>query len=253
MFNIFGLVILSLLVFSRVSFAELPTKNERIYSYSKAKKLLYNVVYPTPNLKTTLYCQNQFNSKRKIVAVPDGFAAKGSKKRFNRVESEHVLPISNIAKFYDEYRNGHPECVSKSGKPFKGRNCVEKINRSYQYANADLYNLYPANGLVNQIRSNYDFTEISYSVPIKISGCDIKIDSKRRVVEPRDEVKGLVARVYMYMAQAYPKYKLSRQQSRLYDAWDKMYPVTKEECRRAKIVHKVQGSENPILRSRCGY
>ncbi|WP_318515730.1 endonuclease [Photobacterium leiognathi] len=228
----------------------LPTKNESNQSYNKAKKWLYSTVYPTSELKTTIYCENKFNSKRKIVAVPDGFSAKGSPKRLGRVEAEHVVSISNIGKHYPEYR-GHPDCVDSKGRSFKGRNCVEKMNADYRYANADLYLLYPANGLINQLRSNYNFAQLGNISNNKVTGCDIKIDSKRRLVEPRDEVKGIAARTHLYATQAYPIFKLSRKQKQLFEAWDRLYPITAEECRRYNVIKSVQRSDNPILRERC--
>lgn len=243
---------LLLLFLSTMAHADLPERNMSNQSYNKAKKMLYTYVYPTNALKTTLYCQNKFNSKRQIVGVPDGFSASGNKKRFNRVEAEHVVAISNIAKHYPQYFGSHEQCVSSKGKPFKGRNCVEKTSKSFRFANSDLYLLYPANGLINLLRSNYNFAEVSGSPPSKITGCDIVIDQKNRLVEPRDEIKGVVARVHLYAANAYPVFKLSNKQQQLFDAWDRLYPITAEECRREKIIRNIQRSENPILRQRCG-
>lgn len=246
------IVTLSILLFSSAVSADNPIKNEQNQSYSKAKKWLYKYVYPTDELRTTLYCKNKFNLKRKIVSYPDGFSAKGNKKRFNRVEAEHVVAISSFAKHYPAYYNSHKECVSK-GRQFKGRSCVEKTNKNYRFANADLNLLYPANGLINLLRSNYRFAEISGNPSQgRITGCDIKIDKKNRLVEPRNEIKGIVARTHLYAEIAYPIFNLSSKQRQLFNAWDRAYPVTAEECRRNKIITKLQKSDNPVLKERCG-
>ena len=47
--------------------------------------------------------------------------------------------------------------MDKKGKVFKGRKCVEKVNREYRLMQSDMYNLYPAIGAVNALRQNYNF------------------------------------------------------------------------------------------------
>ncbi len=47
--------------------------------------------------------------------------------------------------------------MNKKGKPFKGRNCAQKVNIKFRYMQADMYNLVPAVGEINGLRSNYGF------------------------------------------------------------------------------------------------
>lgn len=42
----------------------------------------------------------------------------------------------------------------KTRQAYKGRKCCEKIDATFQRAEAELYNLWPAEGLVNQARAN---------------------------------------------------------------------------------------------------
>jgi deoxyribonuclease-1 len=80
-------------------------------------------------------------------------------KRSKRIELEHVVPAESFGRAFSEWwRGGHPECVSSKGKAFKGCNCASKMNQVYRLMQADLYNLYPAIGAVNALRSNYNFT-----------------------------------------------------------------------------------------------
>lgn len=44
---------------------------------------------------------------------------------------------------------------------------------------------------------------------------------------------------------------LSRQQTQLFNAWDKMYPVTDWECERDERIAKVQGNHNPYVQRAC--
>ena len=53
------------------------------------------------------------------------------------------------------------------------------------------------------------------------------------------------------MADSYPKYRLSRQQLQLFEAWDKMYSVDAWECTRVKRIEKLQGNENARVKEPC--
>lgn len=64
--------------------------------------------------------------------------------------------------------------------------------------------------------------------------------------------RGQIARTYKYMAAAYgPRYQMSRQQTQLMDAWDKMYPVDAWECTRARRIKALQGNGNPFVELAC--
>jgi deoxyribonuclease-1 len=75
------------------------------------------------------------------------------------------------------------------------------------------------------------------------------IDSRK--AQPPELSRGKIARAYMYMEQAYPRYKMSKAQSKLMATWDKQYPITKEECARAEKISQVQGNTNIIAAQKC--
>ena len=139
-------------------------------------------------------------------------------------------------------------CVNRKGKSFKGRRCAEKTNLEYRHMQADMFNLYPAIGAVNALRSNYNFTMLP-NEKSSFGACDMKINNQR--AEPPESARGRVARTYLYMQQTYSRYKMSRQQQQLMMAWDKMYPVDKWECERTSRIAKLQGNKNNIVESRC--
>ena len=150
-----------------------------------------------------------------------------------------------------EWRDGSPICTNKQGKRYKGRKCATKASAQYRYMQADLYNLWPAQGSVNAAHSNYRWAMLPH-VENRFGSCDFKFDRKAHTAEPTDRAKGIAARAGMYMASVYPEhYKLSRQQSQLFAAWDKQFPVSKWECERARRIQRIQGNVNPILAQRC--
>ena len=169
-------------------------------------------------------------------------------KRAKRVEWEHVVPAENFGRSFSEWREGNAQCVDNKGKSFKGRKCAGKMNVQYRYMQADMFNLFPAIGAVNAMRSNYNFTMLP-GVVSEFGSCPMKIDNRK--AEPPVSARGRIARTYMYMDKTYPKYSMSKQQKQLMSAWDKSYPVSAWECKRVKRIEALQKSLNPITQSRC--
>lgn len=58
------------------------------------------------------------------------------------------------------WRDGHDSCVNSKGKTFKGRKCASKLSKEYRYMQSDMYNLFPAIGSVNALRSNYNLLQV---------------------------------------------------------------------------------------------
>lgn len=220
--------------------------NEWNDSFSKAKKTLERQIYHDHRI--TLYCGAAFDEK-KNVTLPEGFTAAKHEKRTGKVEWEHVVPAENFGQAFAEWREGDAQCVDNRGKAFKGRKCAEKVNKDYRYMQADMYNLYPAIGAVNALRQNYNFQMLPGEKP-DFGSCEMKIADRK--AEPPIRSRGQIARTYKYMADAYaPRYRMSRQQTQLMDAWDKMYPVDAWECTRARRIERLQGNENPFVKERC--
>ena len=101
---------------------------------------------------------------------------------------------------------------------------------------------------VNAVRSNKQYSALP-DVSIAFGSCLAKVDSNR--FEPPDQAKGQVARAAMYMDASYPKYRLSDQQARLFEAWDKKFSVDEWECERVARIENLQGNTNEIVKSRC--
>ena len=142
-------------------------------------------------------------------------------------------------------------CVDNNGNPFKGRNCASKVNTVYRYMESDMYNLVPAIGEINGLRSDFGFGMVSGGSK-DFGACEIKIDTQARTVEPPASVRGNIARIYKYMNSAYPGHGiLGKQSEKLFDAWDKQDPVDKWECDRCSRIEAIQGNENTVVKSAC--
>lgn len=236
-------MLLSLLAaFPVCAIAQGNTTND---SYNHAKRMLEREVYFDHRI--TIYCGAEFD-ERKNITLPDGFETPSHPKRALRVEWEHAVPAENFGRAFTEWREGSPECVNNRGNPFKGRRCAEKVNMEYRHMQSDMYNLFPAIGSVNAARGNKQYSELD-DAAIGFGSCPAKMEGNR--FEPPDHAKGALARTALYMEASYPHYRLSRQQTRLFQAWDRQFPVDEWECIRAARIEKLQGNANDFVKSRC--
>jgi deoxyribonuclease I len=210
----------------------LPT----IGSFSEAKKHLPEIHKENP---TTLYCNCKFEGK-KINLESCGYRVHKNNRRAQRLEWEHVVPAHAFGHSFAEWRKG-------------GRKMARK-NPEFRKMEGDMHNLWPEVGEINQLRSNYSMTDFGDNEKrqneITFGGCQARIADRK--FEPMNNAKGIVARTYFYMDLTYPgRGIISRKNAKLFEAWDKMYPVTDWECKRSKKVERIQNSVNPVLTERC--
>lgn len=220
--------------------------NETITSYKKTKKILEKKVYFDHRI--SFYCGAPFRINKQVRPLK-GFNNKIYKSRSRRIEWEHIVPAENFGRTFQAWREGDPSCITNKGKLYKGRRCATKMNIEYRYMQSDMYNLAPAIGSVNAARKNYNFVMLG-DVKSTFGSCSVKI--KNRKVEPPELARGQIARTYLYMDSVYPRYKMSPQQRKLMETWDKEYPVSEFECLKNKRIYQIQKNRNPILDKRCG-
>ncbi len=213
-------------------------------SFSRAKRNLAQVY---ADHRITVYCGALYD-ERGYVTLPAGFITLSHQKRAEKIEWEHIVPAENFGRAFSEWRDGDPLCVDNRGNAFRGRKCAEKVNMEYRHMQADMHNLAPAIGAVNAVRQNYNFTMLP-GVANTFGTCAMKIEGNK--VEPPEAARGMIARTYKYMADAYPRYNMGRPTEKLMDAWDKMYPPGAWECTRAKRIEAIQGNENHVTKARC--
>ena len=218
-------------------------------SFGKAKKVLHNIIYREADWRRDLYCGCRYDQKKKVDPASCGYVPEKDNARAHRIEWEHVVPAEAFGQRFREWREGHPDCVDNKGRPFKGRKCAEKVNMAFRYMQADIFNLYPAVGEVNGLRSNYSMAMIPGS-RYRFGECGTKIEDRK--IEPRPEVRGDIARTYLYMDRAYPGHGIiSGKNEKLFRAWDKMDPVDERECVRARKIAKIQGNVNMVAEEAC--
>ncbi|MCK5819318.1 MAG: endonuclease [Psychromonas sp.] len=235
-----------ILLFFTVSFS-LQAKNVTNDSFSKTKHLFEQFVYTNDSERYTIYCDAKF-TKDKVILPPTGFSSNKFAKRAKRMEWEHVVPAENFGRNFRSWREGNRLCITSKGKHYKGRRCANKVSEDYKLMQADMYNLYPAIGAVNAMRSNYNFQA---SVPTANTFGTCAMHIRNHKVEPPKSARGEISRSYLYMSANYSHFKLSKQQKKLMQAWNKQYPAGRWECKRGELIQKLQKNRNKILEASC--
>lgn len=214
-------------------------------NFSQAKSVLERIY---ADHRLTVYCGAAFDAQ-KHVALPDGFATPSHAKRAARVEWEHAVPVENFGRAFEVWREGDPQCVDSKGKPYRGRRCAEKTSAEFRRMEADMHNFFPAIGAVNAVRGKKRYDALPDDAPT-FGTCPAKY--AKDAFEPPDDAKGRVARAALYMADAYARrYRLSDRQRRLFEAWDRMFPVDDWECTRARRIEEAGGDENSHVKRPC--
>ncbi|WOT05530.1 endonuclease [Shewanella youngdeokensis] len=143
------------------------------------------------------------------------------------------------------------------------------IPNDSQMGNTDAHHLRPTNNIANSTRSNYDFNECSETGTELSTAPGNYLDTAARCFEPRDEVKGDVARMIMYMDTRYQgndpytpdliavdrvtteeevgnKEPLHGKLCTLY-AWHQQDPADATDTQRNNAVYAYQGNRNPYV------
>lgn len=215
--------------------------NQKIRNFRQAKKILETLYEEDPY---TFYCGCYFFGK-KVDFASCGYRPRNDTARAYRIEWEHIVPASDFGRSFSSWRKGDPRCVDKNGSKFKGRKCANLVSPEFNRMEADLYNLVPSIGEINGMRKNYPMGLLS-GLPNTFGQCKTKV--AQNTIEPREEVRGFIARTYKYMQANYPKTKiLSRKTQKLFNAWDKFYPATLAEKKRARKISKIQGNQNRFV------
>jgi len=207
-------------------------------SFDKAKVVAKREVFfdQADGAVGDLYCGCKWRwvgkSGGRVDADSCGYEVRKQPDRAARTEWEHIVPA---------WQFGHQrQCWQNGGR----KNCVA-TDPVFRAMEADLYNLYPSVGEVNGDRANFNYGMVS-GVSSQYGQCSTRVDFSARTAEPRDEVKGLVARTTFYMFDRYGL-NMSRQQQQLLGAWSRQYPPSDWEVERNARIAKVVGYPNAFV------
>lgn len=228
------LLLLSLLV-APISAFSLSITHYNQNNFQQAKVVAAQINADAP---AEFYCGCKISWHGKK-GVPDlsscGYSVRKNANRAERIEWEHVMPA---------WEFGHQrQCWQNGGR----KNCSKDTD--YRRIESDLHNLQPAIGEVNGDRNNFQYSQWNGG-DAQYGQCSMKVDFKQKLAQPPERARGAIARTYFYMRDQY-QLRLSRQQTQLFTAWNKQYPVSQWECERDNRIAQVQGNHNPYVQQAC--
>ena len=205
-------------------------------NFDQARQALRDFVYYDRNDDGDFYCGCSWdwttNTGGRVDLASCGYDVRTQQARAERIEWEHVVPASALGQNRQCWRNG-------------GRENCNRSDAEFNRMEANLHNLVPAVGEVNGDRSNYRFAEI-VGEPTQYGACRFEVDTRQRLAEPADAVKGQIARIYFYMHDYY-RLPLSAQEQLQYLRWHQQFPVSEWELERDRRIARLMGHSNPYV------
>ena len=122
------------------------------------------------------------------------------------------------------------------------RHRCRKKSPKFNEIESDMHNMYPARKDLNRERGAHPYREIRGEHRVE-RGCDMEIDHRARVVEPRPASRGNIARAMLYMEDRYGLELYERQRRQLL-RWHREDPVDAHERWRNRRIAEVQGRRN---------
>ncbi|EAH4572181.1 deoxyribonuclease [Campylobacter lari] len=214
--------LLSILLFSSLSLLASDNFNES----KKELVKLYESLGST--YQYDFYCNAPFKANKKgkytkfevvksdLYTPRNEYTKKGKiNQRAKRIEWEHIMSAQNFGKHLPCWREG-------------GRKACQN-DPLFTKMEADKQNLVPAIGEVNGDRSNFRYAEAPLNLEYTQYGnCKVYTDFKLKRFYPANYSKGWIARSYLYMSKTY-NIRLSDQERKLMESWDKQYPMSEKE------------------------
>lgn len=209
-------------------------------NYEEARRLLPRL-FAGPG--RSLYCDCAYDRDRKVDPQSCGLPSDlGTPSRRRRIEWEHVVPARMLGRKLPGWE-GDPRCGGKTG-----RDCLRIVSEAFNRMEGDLHNLRPAVGSVNETRGSRALCDVPRGK--RLGGCSFVVQGGR--AEPRNEVKGDVARIYLDMNEAYPGLDLiDRRDFDDYERWSRLDPVDATECKLSRGIARLQGRSNQVVERAC--
>jgi deoxyribonuclease-1 len=238
------------------------TGNHGIRVFDEAKKEAGRI-YANAGQHIDLYCGCTFALEpghgMRVDLASCGYVPARDAARAERIEWEHAVPAAAFGHTFAEWREGSPKCVDAKGKRFKGRKCARIASAEFARIEADLHNLFPVVGEVNGLRGDLPMGVLDppdrahahlnaggTSASFHFGKCASAIEGG--VFMPRREVRGDLARAYLYMNQSYPERGLVDDAHRaVFEAWSKDDPPDAWERERNKRIAARQGNANGFI------
>lgn len=204
---------------------ENPVVKERSFQHSKK---LAEKIYS--EYRRTFYCDCPYDEYKRIDLKACGYESRKNSIRAERMEWEHIVPASYFGRSLACWRDG-------------GRAACSSKSNLFSNFEGDLHNLVPAVGEINGDRGDKIHGEVSNRV-FGYGSCEFYISGK--IATPRGEIRGDVARMWLYMSHKYGMY-ITPEMRETFERWSDEDPVSDYELWRNNKIKEIQGDENVYI------
>lgn len=204
---------------------EKPVTKERTFSHSKR---LAEKMYS--EYRRTFYCDCPYDEYKQIDLKACEYKSRKNSIRATKMEWEHIVPASYFGRSLTCWRDG-------------GRQACGSQSALFSNFEGDLHNLVPAVGEINGDRGDKIHGEVT-NKGFSYGACEFYISG--RIATPRPEIKGDVARMWLYMAHKYGMF-LTTEMRETFEKWDKSDPVSDYELWRNQKIKEIQGDDNIFI------
>lgn len=207
--------------------------------------------------------------------IIDNHSVKSYSSLYGYYQTTDVKPNGKVWDMYSDIPNGTPPYTftfsQTCGNYSNEGDCFNREHswpQSWFNSNSpmvsDLFHVYPTDGKVNGIRSNYPYGEVGTATTTTLNGSKLGACSfpgyTGIVFEPIAEYKGDFARTYFYMCTRYYTEdsgwltndmiigaNLKPWALELMKKWNQQDPVSAKEIARNNAVYTIQGNRNPFI------
>jgi deoxyribonuclease-1 len=216
-----------------------------VTDFQKAKKFLRRIYR---NVGVEFYCGCPFvpdaekETRFQIEFEKCGLQSRTGSNRSFFIEWEHIVPAYSFGKNRTCWTSDSCEV---NGSKVKGRKCCQATDAEFREIEADLHNLVPAPGEINNDRGTFDFGIVE-GEKRAYGACDFEVDFKASSAEPRESIRGDIARIYLYMEKQWG-ISIPSDRKALYESWNELDPPDAFEIRRNEVIERIQGRKNPFI------
>lgn len=190
----------------------------------------------------SLFCQCQLDNHLKINEYSCGLQGEKPKHLAGQAVIAPLMPIEWFGPYFSCWRER--PCLNLKGLRYGGKSCCRKKSSQFRYIEAELYNLWPVEALINNQLGDIHFIEEKSGE--RIGQCPIYYDKSAKTFTPSEKAKGILARAVLFMSEKY-HIPLSKEDETQMFIWHQSHKPTEKEKAWAKKVAQIQGYENPYI------
>ena len=209
------------------------------YAIDSQSQLKSTLLHTYQDQRKTFLCEQPFTQKGKVNLK---YCQRCPKIESN-IQWMPVVSHQQLANQLNCFNN--KICINKQNKTFKGLKCCFEHDTNYRKASLDLHNFVPELSYIKQQRRHFSFGTISGKAD-RTTDCTVHVDTKAKVIHTPKNVRGMVARAYLYMRKEYYLH-LSDEEVALYQMWHREYPASSWEKVRNEKIFAIQGNRNPYV------